>query len=640
MQTKTKKKSLLPVLLFIAILAVVVFVFRREVVQLFSVLTDASMTNEEQREVLSLIFGTKGAVIFSALSALQIIIPIFPAEPFQVICGIGYGFAKAFLICMVGVFIGNSVIYLLSNAWGEKIAKYLDTHIEVDFTSAKIQNKLFPVIFLLYILPAIPYGMICFLAASSGLKYPKYISFTLVSSMPSVAIGIALGSLTIGLGLYTGLLTLVLLIALIILAYRKRDKLTNAINQILKPYSSATKVKKPNRFIYSVAKTVCSLLFGSKIDIRLKNKIKLPDNEPCIVIGSHPSFLDWYYTALVFYPKKLNFITSRYYFFRRDLAFLIRNVGCIPKSMFSPDLECAKNMITVLRRNDTLALLPEAQLSTMGRFESIHQPTIDFIKNSALPVYFVQINGAYLAKPKAGNGIRRGARVEISAGKLFEKGETKAMSSSEVRDAVEKALYFNDFEWLNTQPDLHYKSSKLAEGLENLIYLCPKCRKEASLSTSGNTISCECGFTLTLNDRYTFTNENTPFKNQQEWYDFQVKEFEKEVQNDNFSLSSPVTLHLPSHDGKHIVEKAGTGICTLNKDGLVYKGTMSEEETTLTFPMDSVYRLLFGAGENFEIYKGSDYYYFAPENPKLSVKWYIASILLHKKHTEKKDGEK
>ncbi len=639
MSSLSKKKSLLPILLFIAIIGTLLIIFRNEVIQLFSVIINTTMTNEEKREALSLIFGIRGAVVLAAFSSLQIIIPVFPAEPLQVIAGIGYGFVKAFIICMAGVFIGNTIVFLLSGILGEKLQKYIHTHIDIDFSSAKAQNKLFLIIFLLYLLPAIPYGMICFLSASAGIKYPKYLFFTFLSSIPSVCIGIALGSLTIGIGIYTGLATLLLLIVFIVFVYKKRDKFAAAINRLVQPYSTATKVKRPNGFVYSLAAAVCTVLFGSKIKIKLHNRIKLPDNEACIVIGNHPSFLDWYYTALPFYPKKLNFITARYYFFRRELAFLLRNAGCMPKSMFSPDFESAKNMISVLRNKWHLALLPEAQLSTVGRFESIHQPTIDFIKSSSLPVYAVQINGAYLAKPKAGKGIRKGAVVEINAKKLFEKGETSSMTAKQVRESIENALYFNDFEWLKQNPSVHYKCKTLAEGLENILYLCPECKKEASLTAGGNTISCSCGFSLTLDDRYNFTGENVPFRNQQEWYDYQFEVLQKEAENTDFSLSSPVTLRRPSHDGRSIVEETGKGVCTLNKDGLLYKGTSSGEEIELFFPMDNVYRLLFGAGEDFEIYDGSDYYSFVPQEPKLAVKWYIASIILHRNHKNNKTKE-
>ena len=73
----------------------------------------------------------------------------------------------------------------------------------------------------------------------------------------------------------------------------------------------------------------------------------------------------------------------------------------------------------------------------------------------------------------------------------------------------------------------------------------------------------------------------------------------------------------------------GEGECTLNKDGLTYTGTKDGFEFEIQFPLNKVYRLLFGAGEDFEVYYGSELYYFVPEERRSCVEWYITSKLLY-----------
>ena len=46
------------------------------------------------------------------------------------------------------------------------------------------------------------------------------------------------------------------------------------------------------------------------------------------------------------------------------------------------------------------------------------------------------------------------------------------------------------------------------------------------------------------------------------------------------------------------------------------------------FSFKEIYRLLFGAGEDFEIYEGKEIWYFVPEEIRASVDYYIASELL------------
>jgi hypothetical protein len=56
---------------------------------------------------------------------------------------------------------------------------------------------------------------------------------------------------------------------------------------------------------------------------------------------------------------------------------------------------------------------------------------------------------------------------------------------------------------------------------------------------------------------------------------------------------------------------------------------MDGEEVELHFSLQRIYRLLFGAGENFEIYDGTRILYFVPEERRSAVDWYIASMILY-----------
>ena len=102
------------------------------------------------------------------------------------------------------------------------------------------------------------------------------------------------------------------------------------------------------------------------------------------------------------------------------------------------------------------------------------------------------------------------------------------------------------------------------------------------------------------------------------------------IENDpSFSLISQVEYRLPDHTGKALTRHAGEGICTLSREGLTYTGTKDGEEFTLHFPISHIYRLLFGAGENFEVYSGNEIQYFVPAERRSAVDWYLASMILY-----------
>jgi 1-acyl-sn-glycerol-3-phosphate acyltransferase len=274
-------------------------------------------------------------------------------------------------------------------------------------------------------------------------------------------------------------------------------------------------------------------------------------------------------------------------------------------------------------------MMPEARLSTAGRFEDIQDNTYSFIKKSSVPVYTVKFNGDYFADPKWGKGFRRGAVVEAELDILYTAEDIDRLSVGEIKNGVEKRLYYNEFEWIKQRPDIKYRSKRMAEGLENILAICPVCHKKHTVTTHKNKVYCEtCGYLTSIDSRYSFTGDFR-FRNLLEWYDWQKEYFQKEISEDeNFSLVSSVELRVPSN-GKGLTRHAGQGVCILNRQGLTYSGSKDGNDIELHFPIERVYRLLFGAGQNFEIYNDSEILFFVPEEKRSNVDWYITSMLLY-----------
>ena len=100
------------------------------------------------------------------------------------------------------------------------------------------------------------------------------------------------------------------------------------------------------------------------------------------------------------------------------------------------------------------------------------------------------------------------------------------------------------------------------------------------------------------------------------------------VENKDFVLEDKVELWHLSKDCKKITRKAGEGICKLDRSGLKYIGSEDGVDIEKEFPITDIYRILFGAGEDFEIYDGKELYYFVPKNKRSCVAWYIVSEIL------------
>lgn len=627
---RLKRKIFTAIAFFFLFIGLMVFLFSGDNFEVLKELFNNNLTKDEIQTTLGKL-GYKGYITIGILSMLQVVLTFLPAEPVQVMSGVAFGLWKGGLICLTGVFVGNIVIFILYKIYGDKLNDYFHKNAEFDFDAARNSPKVALVVFILYFLPAIPYGLICFFTASLNTKFPKYIVLTTLGSIPSILIGVGLGHIAIAASWAISFLVLGVLVTLLILLYRYKSQVFKKVNEFMKnkqAYSSKTIVKKQNFFLYRLCAFLSIFVFDPRLKLRLKNNVgKL--EKPSIVICNHGSFLDFVYAGRLLKKEQPRFVTARMYFFHKTLGTILRKVGCFPKSMFTADIENAKNCLRVLSSNGTLVMMPEARLSTVGKYEGVQDTTYRFLQKMGVAVYVIQMRGDFFAKPKWGDKMRKGARVEAELSPLFAAGETKTLTLDEVKRRVDEALYYDEFEWLKQHPKDRYKSKTLAKGLENVLCLCPECRAKSSMQTQGRKVYCEaCGFERTMDDRYAFTTAQ-PFENFADWYAWQTQEMEKEVrENPDFKLESKVQLFHACKGGKKMLQVSGEGVCVLDKAGLTYKGTENGREIEKCFPLADLYRILFGAGEDFEVYEGDELYYFVPENKRSCIAWYIASGVL------------
>jgi len=631
MSKRAKIKIVAIIFTLLATVGLIWFMFSGDNRIIIKQLFSADLSQEEFVELVRS-FDIRGVITLSLLSMIQVIIPFMPEEPVQVLTGMGYGIWQGILICLAGIVLGNAIIYLACKIFGKsKVESMHNKNVEVDFEKIRTSKKVVIIILLLYILPAVPLGLICIFACSLDLKYPRYFLITTIGSIPSVFVGVALGHMTTTNWVLSLCVFIVIVILITIFAINKKkfykkfneyvSKSQRGLNEVI--------VKKPNPILYFLVRIGFFFYRKSKVKLVKKNIEKIKG--PAIVLCNHGSFVDFLYAYAVLVNQKPNIMMARLYYYRKDLARLLKNLGAFPKSMFTSDVENAKNCLKVLNNGKVLIMMPEARLSTVGKFEDIQGATHKFFKKVCVPIYALKINGGYFAYPKWGDGWRKNSTVEVSLEQIVGEQEIIDISEQDIKEKIENAMQYNEFEWLKTRPELKYNHKTLARGLENILYICPNCKKEHTIVSGDNYLVCtSCGLRANLDNRYSFV-QSVPFENFAEWYDYQKQVLKQKIENDeNYVLESKVTLKLPSVDGKTFMRVAGRGTCTLDRKGLTYKGSLDGEQIEKFFPIKSIYRLLFGAGEDFEVYENKVLWYFVPENKKTCVTYYNASEILYR----------
>lgn len=399
----------------------------------------------------------------------------------------------------------------------------------------------------------------------------------------------------------------------------------------------ARKIKKPN-FIYNLLGGVWRAFMYKQYGVSYTFKTQFDKKKgPYIMISNHASRADYIFTGIPMLPARLNYVAGYNEFYRSHLAGVFKLLQVIPKKNFTPDLYTIKEVSRILKNNGRVIIFPEGMNSISGANQPVAIGTGKFLKHYKVPVYYSVIKGGYLTCPKY-NLTDRCGRIEVEIDRLFTPQQLETLSPEEIEDIVNKALYHDDYAW-NKQKQYRYKiGDKGAEGLETLLFWCPKCKKQHTIVTKGNTVSCTaCGNGATITDTY----EMIPFddscvipETQTKWFALQREAIKEEVKDENFVLTERVKLGMLPKKGmlkKQATSNiVGEGTLILNRTGLTYEGTRDGQP--FTFHIESknlpTYGMCTDISRFYTFYKG-EFMEFYPEN-NVVEKFFLATEEIHR----------
>ena len=295
--TKSKKYKIISLCAFIAVLiGLLIFLFSGKNFDVMKEIFNTNATKEEVQVAIGKL-GVRSYIVVAILSMLQVVFTFIPAEPLHVISGVSFGLVKGATICLIGIFLGNTIIYVLYKIYGKKLTQFFETEVDFDFNLAKSSKKIALIVIILYCLPAIPYGIICFFAVSMGMKYHKYALITVVGAIPSLILDVGLGHITMATSWVVSIVVFLVIIILLVLMFKYKTQIFAKVNDYVRKSQEKqkNKVGNYNPIVYHTATSAVYSYIRSKVKINLKNNVgKL--KKPCIILCSHGSFYDFIYS--------------------------------------------------------------------------------------------------------------------------------------------------------------------------------------------------------------------------------------------------------------------------------------------------------------------------------------------------------
>ena len=391
------------------------------------------------------------------------------------------------------------------------------------------------------------------------------------------------------------------------------------------------RIGKINPILYAVLYAALKGKYTKKYGITYDNAIVKDIKGPAIIVATHTCDKDHILSALTLYPVRPTYIVSDHFMHKRATARLLKLAHVITKKMFSADFSTIRNVLRAKKENAVILIFPEGRLSCYGRTLPITEGTAELIKKLGVDLYAWKAEGAYLTFPKwRDKDDDRCGRIHSSVKLLLSADEVMQKSVDEIKEITAQAIE-NDDEL--AMAGVEYKSDDIARGADKILFKCPNCLKEGTITAGGGHIRCECGLDATLDNCYRL--HNAPFTRLNEWFDWQQESIDLESE----VLSTKARLGCYDEDG-FMDYNAGEGEVYLDKDVFKISGTLHGEKIEHTLKTEKLVAFPVTPGDHFDLYINNRLIHVIPlPDPNLTVKWvcFLDKLTASQKALEKQN---
>lgn len=346
----------------------------------------------------------------------------------------------------------------------------------------------------------------------------------------------------------------------------------------------ALSTKKPvpaSKFLLGMATTFYGKRYFTK-------KVKLVDDgvlkylkPPYIIVANHASFADVGGMEMITAPNYPSFVISVTQLVQWPS--LIRRMGVLPKKQFTVDTSLVRDIKYILGKKRSVVIYPEAKLSVVGVPNIIKPAVAKLVKLLKVPLVTVCFHGTYLHRPRWAKTsrfvpLKTDVRMAVSA------EEVGTLTVDEIHKRICDNLAYDDYAY-QLENNIEIDLPDLCEGLEGILYKCPKCGAEFAMTAHGNKLTCtKCGAEVTQDKLGRLVGGK--FDKVVDWYRWQEQSVRDELASGNYRF-----------EDYYVAEKlVGKKYVTLGEVRIThdYDGLSAEfGETKLFYKRDTFYTLSF-----------------------------------------------
>lgn len=231
-----KQKVLRYVIIFSAL---IIFIFlSAQFIPIFTELLSEEGRNSFKETIQGL--GFKGVLVLIGLICSQILLPILPGEPVEVLAGMCFGPINGMIVILLGAFISTVMIFVLVKALGKRFLYLFVNEEKVNkIENSKIfkdKKKIEFLIFLLFFIPGLPKDILIYIAVLLPINITRFMFISVFARIPSIISSTLAGSSLVdenfifSIGVYV--VTFVITVLFIYLVNKKEKNVLKAVDEI------------------------------------------------------------------------------------------------------------------------------------------------------------------------------------------------------------------------------------------------------------------------------------------------------------------------------------------------------------------------------------------------------------------------
>lgn len=256
-------------------------------------------------------------------------------------------------------------------------------------------------------------------------------------------------------------------------------------------------IKRRYQFVFALLRPFFRLLTAIMYRYHSIPAPDLPKGQPALILSNHNGAMDPFFLAVSF-KRPIFFVASDHIFRLSLVSKLIRAlVAPIPIVKSQMDLRTLRQIRERIQEGALIGLFPEGNRSFSGRTMYIPPSTGKLVKQLKCSLILYRIDGGYLTTPRWAVSRRKGF-MQGSVVRCIEPDELAGMSAEKIYQIITETLQVDAFS-VQRKKMVAYRGKKLAETLELTLFVCPRCKGLATLSSRNDQFSCSCGLTV----RYT-----------------------------------------------------------------------------------------------------------------------------------------